>query len=87
MGDFVANFHRPETGIQTVEGNIAGSRAALLSRKREREQEQFESRAAKIRQDAARDRKGMEEKFQNTEHESEETSFREKLQRNQTKPP
>jgi hypothetical protein len=58
MGDFVANFHRPETGIQTVEGNVAGSRAALLSRKREREQLEFETRAAKLRQDALRDRKG-----------------------------
>lgn len=58
MGDFVANFHRPETGIQTVEGNVAGSRAALLSRKREREQLEFETRAAKVRQDALRDRKG-----------------------------
>ena len=65
MGDFVANFHRPETGIQTVEGNVAGSRAAHLSRKRELQQQEFESRAAKLRQDTARESKGMEEKFQN----------------------
>ncbi len=79
MGDFVANFHRPETGIQTVEGNVAGSRAALLSRKREREQQEFESRAAKLRQDAIRERKGMDEKFQyDVAHASEEMAFKER---------
>ena len=38
MGDFQANFLRPDTGINTVEGNVAGSRAAGLSKKRAAEQ-------------------------------------------------
>jgi len=32
MGDFSANFHRPESGIYSVEGNLAGNRAALLTK-------------------------------------------------------
>ena len=42
MGDFQANFLRPDTGINTVEGNVAGSRAAGLSKKRAAEQADFE---------------------------------------------
>jgi len=64
MGDFVANFRRPETGIQTVEGNVAGSRAAHLSKKRQKEQEKFEERAKQIRLDRLREAKGMDDKFQ-----------------------
>ena len=41
MGDFSANFHRPDSGINTVEGTKAGSRAAQLEKKRQREQEEF----------------------------------------------
>jgi protein FAM50 len=48
MGDFQANFKRPETGIQTVEGNVAGSRAAMLEKKRQRDQETFEARKRQI---------------------------------------
>ena len=48
MGDFSANFHRPESGIHTVEGNVAGSRAAQLARKREAEQLEFEERKRQI---------------------------------------
>jgi protein FAM50 len=42
MGDFSANFKRPESGIHTVEGTVAGSRAAFLEKKRQQEQAQFE---------------------------------------------
>lgn len=48
MGDFSANFHRPEAGINTVEGTKAGSRAAMLEKKRQREQEEFELRKQEI---------------------------------------
>jgi hypothetical protein len=42
MGDFVAKFNLPSTGIHTVEGNVAGSRAATLSKQRQAAQEEFE---------------------------------------------
>lgn len=48
MGDFSARFHRPESGIHTVEGNVAGSKAAFLSQKRQRQQEEFEERKRQI---------------------------------------
>jgi len=48
MGDFSANFHRPESGIHTVEGNVAGSRAAILTRKREASQREFEERKRQL---------------------------------------
>lgn len=54
MGDFTANFHRPEAGIHTVEGNVAGSKAAFLSQKRQRQQEEFEERKRQITKDAPR---------------------------------
>ena len=42
MGDFQRGFHRPDAGSHTVEGNVSGSRAAMLERKRQAEQEEFE---------------------------------------------
>jgi len=48
MGDFSANFRRPDTGINTVEGNVAGARAAQLEKKRLKEQEEFELRKQEI---------------------------------------
>ncbi|CAB9522347.1 XAP5 CIRCADIAN TIMEKEEPER [Seminavis robusta] len=48
MGDFSANFKRPDSGINTVEGNVAGSRAAMLEKKRKKEQEEFEQRKLEI---------------------------------------
>ena len=44
MGDFVAQFRRPESGIHTVEGNVAGSRAAELTKKRQKDQLAFEEK-------------------------------------------
>lgn len=52
MGDFSANFHRPETGVHTVEGNLAGHRAAALTKKRSAEQADFEARKNRIRSEA-----------------------------------
>jgi protein FAM50 len=77
MGDFGANFRRPETGIQTVEGNVAGPRAAMLSKKRQQEQDEFEQRTKQIRLDRIRESKGMDDKFQNnTIQSSEELAFK-----------
>lgn len=42
MGDFQRGFHRPAAGSHTVEGNVSGARAAMLERKRQAEQEEFE---------------------------------------------
>jgi protein FAM50 len=41
MGDFSANFHRPDAGIQTVEGTVAGSKAFQLAQQRAKAQEEF----------------------------------------------
>ncbi|GAX17088.1 protein FAM50 [Fistulifera solaris] len=48
MGDFQANFKRPDAGIRTVEGNVAGSRAAQFERKRQLDQEAFLARKQQI---------------------------------------
>ncbi len=63
MGDFSANFHLPSTGIHTVEGNVAGSRAATLTKKRLAAQTEFETKKQKIKSDAERQRQSMDAKF------------------------
>lgn len=79
MGDFIANFQRPDTGINTVEGNVAGSRAASLSKKRLAEQAEFEARKNKIQRDSERGKLGIDAKFDaNTNVSAEERIFREK---------
>lgn len=42
MGDFSQRFSRPDAGSHTVEGNVSGSRAAMLEKKRQAEQAIFE---------------------------------------------
>mmetsp|Transcript_26893 Transcript_26893/g.42174 ORF Transcript_26893/g.42174 Transcript_26893/m.42174 type:complete len:373 (-) Transcript_26893:57-1175(-) len=79
MGDFQANFIRPDTGINTVEGNVAGSRAATLSKKRAAEQADFEARKQKIKADSERGKLGIDSKFDtNTNVSAEEQRFRAK---------
>lgn len=63
MGDFSANFHLPSTGIHTVEGNVAGSRAANLTKKRLAAQNEFETKKQKIRDDSTRQRQSINHKF------------------------
>lgn len=63
MGDFSANFHLPSTGIHTVEGNVAGSRAATLTKKRLAAQSEFESKKQKIKEDSNRQRQSIDHKF------------------------
>ena len=43
-----AHFHRPDTGIHTVEGNVAGPRAAQLAKKRQEEQLEFDAKKRKL---------------------------------------
>lgn len=79
MGDFQANFLRPDTGINTVEGNVAGSRAAGLSKKRAAEQAEFEARKQKIKADSERGKLGIDVKFDKNQNVSaEEQRFRAK---------
>ena len=59
MGDFSANFKRLDTGVNTVEGNVAGSRAAFLTKQRENEQKMMEQKALQIRSDAARSKQNI----------------------------
>jgi len=63
MGDFSANFQRPETGIHTVEGNVAGSRAALLAKQREAQQKSFEQKKLQIQSEASKARQRIDSKF------------------------
>jgi protein FAM50 len=60
---FHAGFKRAGTGIHTVEGNIAGSRAAALTKRREEEQQEYEKKKAKIQQDARRGALKIGDKF------------------------
>ncbi|KAL7472654.1 hypothetical protein ACHAXS_013014 [Conticribra weissflogii] len=79
MGDFVVNFQRPDSGINTVEGNVAGSRAAALTKKRAAEQAEFEARKQKIKADSERGKLGIDAKFDaDTSVSAEERRFREK---------
>jgi protein FAM50 len=51
MGDFQANFARPDAGIRTVEGNVAGNRAAQMEKKRKLDQETFEARKRAVQEE------------------------------------
>ena len=44
MGDFSAHFQRPDAGIHTVEGTVAGNRATQLAQQREQAQASFQER-------------------------------------------
>ena len=79
MGDFSANFNLPSTGIHTVEGNVAGSRAASLSKQRKAAQDEFQQKKQKIIHDSHRGRQSMNDKFDSNAHLSfEERTFRSK---------
>ena len=79
MGDFGANFNLPSTGIHTVEGNVAGSRAASLTKQRQAAQEEFELKRQKIKHESQQGRKSMDDKFDsNSAMSFEERMFRSK---------
>jgi len=48
MGDFSRDFHRPDAGSHTVEGNVSGARAMQLERQRQQQQQQFEAEKQKL---------------------------------------
>lgn len=66
MGDFVQKFSRPDTGTNTVEGQVSGSLAAQHAKKREKQQKEFEEKKAKIEADAKRGTKKIDDKFEQT---------------------
>jgi protein FAM50 len=79
MGDFGANFNLPSTGIHTVEGNVAGSRAAALSKQREAAQLEFQKKRSQIKHESQKGRKSMDDKFDsNAAMSFEERMFRSK---------
>lgn len=78
MGDFQANFQRPsDSGIHTVEGNVAGSRAAALEKKRQLDQQEFERKKSKIASDAQRDQQSISTKFAEGSVTAQDTQFSE----------
>jgi len=76
MGDFQANFQRPDTGIYTAEGNVAGKRAAELEKKRKQDQESFEQQKEKIEQASSSRYRNMDSKFAGGTSAVEEKSFK-----------
>src|SRR3546814_2540583 len=46
-----SGFKRADTGINTVEGTVAGSRAAFLSKQRDKEQQAYEAKKRKIEEE------------------------------------
>lgn len=78
MGDFPAHFHRPEAGVHTVEGTVAGSRAALLSKKRHADQEAFEAKKRQISSQNAQAKASIHDKFAGESAHKAEEAFKSK---------
>jgi protein FAM50 len=78
MGDFSAHFHRPESGIHTVEGNVAGSRAASLTKKRQLDQQAFEAKKRQIETDYGKSATKIHDKFAGESTHQAEQSFKSK---------
>jgi protein FAM50 len=64
MGDFSKEFSRPDAGAHTVEGNVSGSRAAMLEKKRQAEQESFELEKQKRQRMTSQSTMNIGSKFQ-----------------------
>lgn len=65
-----AGFGRADTGIHTVEGTLAGRRAAMLADKREKDQQAFEAKKRKIQEEAERSAGGIGQKFTSIAHDA-----------------
>jgi protein FAM50 len=66
MAEARSDVKRTDTGVFTVEGNVAGRRAAGLTKAREREKADFERRKQEIEQGQALSVKQMDAKFSST---------------------
>lgn len=64
MGDFSRSFHRPDAGINTVEGNVSGARAMQLEKQRQEQQELFEEKRRQQQQNSSNSALGIHNKFQ-----------------------
>jgi len=64
MGDFSQRFSRPDAGSYTVEGNVSGSRAAMLEKKRQAEHESFEFEKNKRQRATMQSTLDIDSKFQ-----------------------
>ena len=75
----MSDYSRPDSGINTVEGNVAGSVAAKHSKKRQLEQQAFEAKKQKIKADKLNSSSKIGNKFNATNvHETtSESVFRE----------
>jgi protein FAM50 len=81
MSSSASKFSRPEAGSHTVEGNKAGSRAAMLEKERQRAAEDFERRKQEIasqRTKTALSFQSSDGNFQTSKSSSVEESFRAK---------
>lgn len=79
MSEFSDKFNLPSTGIHTVEGNLAGARAASLTKQRQEAQAAFQQKKEKIKQEAHRTSQSIDHKFDSNQEVSlEEKLFREK---------
>ena len=57
------DLKRTDTGIHTVEGNVAGSRAARLTKRREEEQQEYEAKKRKIQEEGIARAKNIDSRF------------------------
>ena len=57
------DIHRSDTGVNTVEGNVAGARAGRLTKQRDEEKAAYEKRKKQIQEDAHRAASNIDSRF------------------------
>eukprot|EP00618_Florenciella_parvula_P004944 CAMPEP_0119514694 /NCGR_PEP_ID=MMETSP1344-20130328/32437_1 /TAXON_ID=236787 /ORGANISM="Florenciella parvula, Strain CCMP2471" /LENGTH=104 /DNA_ID=CAMNT_0007552033 /DNA_START=99 /DNA_END=409 /DNA_ORIENTATION=- len=62
-GTVDTDLKRTDTGINTVEGNVAGARAGRLTQQREKEQAEYNAKKAQIKKDQASRMKNVDDRF------------------------
>jgi len=62
-GSVDTDLKRTTTGIFTAEGNVAGARAARLTKQREADSAAYEVKKAKMQSDIQRGARGMDDRF------------------------
>eukprot|EP00611_Tribonema_gayanum_P005525 TRINITY_DN1474_c0_g1_i4.p1 TRINITY_DN1474_c0_g1~~TRINITY_DN1474_c0_g1_i4.p1 ORF type:complete len:362 (-),score=139.90 TRINITY_DN1474_c0_g1_i4:60-1145(-) len=76
--EFHSGFKRDTTGIHTVEGSLAGNRAAKLTKKREAQQAEYEAKKKKIQDEYKRGGLRIEQKFGGSATDQFEAMFKSK---------
>lgn len=69
------DFGRDNTGIHTVEGNLAGRRAAQLTKKREKDQQEYEAKKRKIQEEGQKGLSHIDDKFKSVKGSAFEVCF------------